>query len=52
MLHVDDPRKLLDSVQQEVAFLYGFLILPILTVRPEEREREMYQYNMMLTTCS
>lgn len=39
MLHVDYPRELLHSVQQEVAFLYGFLILPVLTVGPE-RESE------------
>lgn len=39
MLHVDDPRELLHSVEQEIAFLYGFLILPVLTVRPVEREK-------------
>lgn len=40
LLHVDDPRKLLHSVQQEVAFLYGFLILPVLTVRPGRGREE------------
>lgn len=32
MLHVDDSRQLLDSVEQQVALLDGFLVLPVFTV--------------------
>lgn len=32
-LHVDHSGQLLHSVEQEIAFLYGFLVLPVLTIR-------------------
>lgn len=36
-LHVDHSRQLLHSVKQEISLLYGFLVLPVLTIRSESK---------------
>ena len=39
-LHVDDSRQLLDSVQQQVALLDGFLVLPVFAIRSRKKTRK------------
>lgn len=35
-LHVDHSGQLLDSIEQQVTLLYGFLVLPVFAIRSEE----------------
>ena len=40
-LHVDNSGQLLDSVEQQVALLDGFLVLPVFAIRSEKKGNDL-----------
>lgn len=41
-LHVDNSWQLLDSVEQQVTLLDGFLVLPVFAIRSEKKTRKRF----------
>lgn len=43
-LHVDNSRQLLDSVEQQISLLDGFLVLPVFAVgsKGEEQHKDLH----------